>query len=132
MKIVFKLLKNEKTQVLNNVISITELGDIIQIKTTQEEFKVDKNKVEVSVFIENLNISNREKLMNELDEKIDKLLKLQQEGKITNGLEGVEEIKNYIKNYKDVSDKDKKELIDGIEMMEFEIFMKKILRGENK
>lgn len=97
MKIVLNLLENEKTQVLNNVISITELGDIIQIKTTQEEFKVDKNKVRISVFINSSNVSNREKLIGELNKRIDELLELQEQNKITNALDEVEKIKNYIK-----------------------------------
>lgn len=125
MKIILKLIESGKTQTLNNVTSLSESENIVEVKTTKETFKVDKNKVDILAFIESISVSNRDKLMDELNIKMNELLESQQNGK-AGSLEDVEEIKTFIRNYEGVSESDKKDLIKKIDLLMFEI----VLKGE--
>ena len=127
MKIILRHIINGKTQILDNIVSLAENKNIIEVKTTKEEFKVSKEKVEIQVIIEPLVTNSRDKLMQELNIKMDNLLELQKQNKITNGLEDVEKIKCFINNYDGVSEKDKKELIEGMDILVLEVMLRKKL-----
>lgn len=117
---------NGKMQTLNNVISVSENENIINVTTATENFKIDTRKVKFTLTV---SINPRDKLMEELNIKLDQLLELQRNNKITvtDGLKHVEEIKEIVKTYDGVSDKDKKDIIDKMELLVFEAFMRRKL-----
>jgi len=113
-----------KTQTLNNIISVSEKESIIEVTTTTETFKIDTNKVKFTLTV---SINTRDKLMDELNIRMDELLEKQRNNQITDGLQDVENIKDFIKNYTGVSEHDKNELIAQINLLAFEVIMKKKL-----
>ncbi|NRU52681.1 hypothetical protein [Clostridium beijerinckii] len=127
MVIYLENLSNGNMQTLNNVISVAEKDKLVEIITTNEAFKIDTNKVKFTLTV---STNSREKLMDELNIKMDELLKLQAQNKITNGLQDIETLKEFVRKYIGVSEKDKKELIEQMDLLAFEVFMKKKLSKE--
>ncbi|NRU52382.1 hypothetical protein [Clostridium beijerinckii] len=105
MVIYLENLSNGNMQTLNNVISVAEKDKLVEIITTNEAFKIDTNKVKFTLTV---STNSREKLMDELNIKMDELLKLQAQNKITNGLQDIETLKEFVRKYIGVSEKIKK------------------------